>query len=1327
MSKIKIVLQGILSYDTGSPSLPKLAAPVVTPELLSPAECELSWGAIVNAGSYRIQAATDSNFTDFIHDTIENVLIYNLVGTTIPLESFYFRAKAIPTNETIHSSSDYTLYYVEVPAPVSLGDSELISTSLLDSVALSWDSMSASFVEEYQVQKLLGGTYVTIATSAEIIRTYEDEDVLPAETYSYRIKGIPNSLNYAVTYSNQITVTVASAQVILAAPTNVTYTKTGTDGQVLISFSAVTSATNYSIFKDDVEIGFISTTSILVSSLTLDTNYEFKIIASAAGFTPSLPYVGSYTPTANSSQVIELNNHGAVPYCKYLDGRTISTDGSGYVINGQDRADGETDEMYAVRKAAAIAVTTPTVTLIPFSADNSILNGTNLTGVNYTKVVSPVSIFTIEDVNKEFVGLYTHIAPVEVDPLKIDFYPPGSTTSWYSTVVKYISSTEIIVDFEYNGGNRLSPQIATNVKAYIFAENTAAFASAYNEWRSSAVEIDTIIFSPCKLLGDGVVQAYVVKEIPQLAVNVNKDLFMRTEPNRNARVKFGIEHYYNSQVSQGQKFYNYVDTLFAFGNSFSKTFCTNRIELIPPHSYVKAQDSLRIGMFIGNRGAGISAIVHGNNYRDMEEISDGIGITFEAFVLSVGYQSMRGGTVGTLNNVNNSTTNVLHDVLGFSIAYFNNCHFEGGACGGALGGSTKGSTMHCADGTIYDFEDEVQYLLGSQEFEAKFTTDYSNLDPSVTSRNYYPEYVLEITSPEGDFFKSIAMGSNVTNNLIHIDKFIFMGSASASVWGGLHQFAGGYDLAYAGAETPNEWGGQYTTLKRDYTAKKHMLLNSIPKTTEAGGILPKLYSIQRDYLSGVSDYQLQTRGSYAASIPTVGLPIKNAVRTFPNWCTILGKYSSQFTLEDRLYIREIDRIPLEFQIGDSFRLCSWVELDDVSDISIGDTIVGYNTLDEITSSGIVRYVDTYLKNNRVIIGNSTLTATVSSFENTTRVLIAGVEDRTVTLASSFDSQTVYTIRRKQFAQLSQGGNLDNLRAGVRYYTEGDTTYEFFSHELARGMVHYGEPVSGFSNFNNYRYSMCHITPDLPDEAGLLFEAEMVNSEAEYLLDGNSRPALHAYNNTSGYGNNGRPAGGVSNRRYGVAISSNGGIGYGDLGFVNPITAFKTQPYNGSNSTNWFYTGAGLGHLWYSVGEHTIFLRRSKILGFTRTNATQETGYVDISLGDGGSTVKALSFYSKGIYITECPNLPTGQWLGAGTAQGRIRDQWDRQRRIHLAYPTFTPKWAADEELPFPPKVRYFDSPMNNNHAIMNPELNLIQESSAILLPKSVRNLLILLD
>ena len=252
------------SAASGSVSATPTAASVGTPTGLAAsagdAKVSLTWNAPAGATSYQILrnavqigTSTTAAYTDtgLTNGTAYSYTVKALIGTTVSSAS---------------SAVSATPVAVAPSAPTGLN-----ATVGSAQIGLTWTAPTgADRYAVYRNGSLLSNTITT--------PSYTDTGLTNGVTYSYYIVAFKQN-SPASTASATITATPVAAKP--ATPTGVT--ATASSGQVIVSWTAVTGATTYSVYRNSVLVGSPTTATFTDTGLANGTAYTYTVTANNTG------------------------------------------------------------------------------------------------------------------------------------------------------------------------------------------------------------------------------------------------------------------------------------------------------------------------------------------------------------------------------------------------------------------------------------------------------------------------------------------------------------------------------------------------------------------------------------------------------------------------------------------------------------------------------------------------------------------------------------------------------------------------------------------------------------------------------------------------------------------------------------------------------------------------------------------------------------------------------------------------------------------------------------------------------------------------------------
>jgi len=256
----------------------------VTPSVITPgvptglvatagnAQVSLSWSPSANAQSYKVfrngvQIATPAG------TTCTDLGVVN--GTT-----YTYTVAAVNGSATSAQSTSVSA----TPAPPPLSTPTGLSATPGDTtMALSWTAVSGA--TSYDVYR--GGVKITTVATT----TYADSGLTNGTAYSYYVI----AKNATQTSAASATATATPQAAPPAAPTGLS--GTGGDQQVSLSWTAVSGATSYNVYRGGVKVGSPTTTSYVDTGLVNGTSYAYYVTAVKGGIESTASSTVNVTPT----------------------------------------------------------------------------------------------------------------------------------------------------------------------------------------------------------------------------------------------------------------------------------------------------------------------------------------------------------------------------------------------------------------------------------------------------------------------------------------------------------------------------------------------------------------------------------------------------------------------------------------------------------------------------------------------------------------------------------------------------------------------------------------------------------------------------------------------------------------------------------------------------------------------------------------------------------------------------------------------------------------------------------------------------------------------
>jgi len=271
-----------------------------------------NWNAVTNATGYKLYI--DGNATPI---TLANVTTYNVTGLVdASSHSYYVKATNSAGESSVSNTINLTLPSALPIAPTANSASAITSTSF----TANWGAVTGATGYKLYID----GTPITLG----LVTNYNATGLTDGSSHSYYVKTINSAGDSPV--SNTINLTLPSA--LPSAPTALNATGK-TSSSFTANWNAVTGATGYKLFIDDIEIDLGLVTTYTKTGFTGGTSHNYYIKAinaggnSASSNTINLTLL-SGAPTATSATSITETQFtanwtafiGATGYKIYLDG-----------------------------------------------------------------------------------------------------------------------------------------------------------------------------------------------------------------------------------------------------------------------------------------------------------------------------------------------------------------------------------------------------------------------------------------------------------------------------------------------------------------------------------------------------------------------------------------------------------------------------------------------------------------------------------------------------------------------------------------------------------------------------------------------------------------------------------------------------------------------------------------------------------------------------------------------------------------------------------------------------------------------------------------------
>jgi fibronectin type 3 domain-containing protein/putative cell wall-binding protein len=269
-----------------------LEIPVATGAKVEARNIVVSWNSVANAEKFEIYRSDSETGT---YTVIAATAYTSYVDTTVVGgKVYYYKVKAV--NETYPELNSALSNVVSVG--VTIETPAVAGTTIKDgNVVVTWNSVANA--QKYEVYRSDSetGTYANLTTTADT--SYVDTTVVGGKVYYYKVKAINETypdLNSAL--SNAV-----SAKVTLGTP--VLIGTNDKDGNIVISWNSVASATYYEIYKGNTinNMQFLKTTtstSYADNETERAETYYYKVKA---------VYADDHTLNSKDSNIVEMTDN----------------------------------------------------------------------------------------------------------------------------------------------------------------------------------------------------------------------------------------------------------------------------------------------------------------------------------------------------------------------------------------------------------------------------------------------------------------------------------------------------------------------------------------------------------------------------------------------------------------------------------------------------------------------------------------------------------------------------------------------------------------------------------------------------------------------------------------------------------------------------------------------------------------------------------------------------------------------------------------------------------------------------------------------------------
>ncbi len=286
------VINNILTGTTSIPSAPTN----LTATAKSLSQIALSWSSVNGATSYSIYRATSSGGTYSLLSTVTSTSYTNtgLKANT----TYYYKVRALSSaGSSPYSAVANAKTSISVPSVPSNFTASAKSSS---QISLSWSAVSGATSYSIYRATSSSGTYSLLTTVTST--AYTNTGLAANTTYYYKIRAGNNAGSSS--YSAVANATTFAA-IIPSIPTNLT-ASAKSSSQIVLSWSAVSGATSYSIYRSTSSSGTysllttVTSTAYTNSGLAANTAYYYKIRAVNSAGSSAYSATASATTNAGS-------------------------------------------------------------------------------------------------------------------------------------------------------------------------------------------------------------------------------------------------------------------------------------------------------------------------------------------------------------------------------------------------------------------------------------------------------------------------------------------------------------------------------------------------------------------------------------------------------------------------------------------------------------------------------------------------------------------------------------------------------------------------------------------------------------------------------------------------------------------------------------------------------------------------------------------------------------------------------------------------------------------------------------------------------------------
>ena len=247
-----------------------IKAPVIkSSSVANTGKIKLTWAAVEGAAKYKVYRATSKTGKYSIMKTVEGTSYIN--STAKAGTRYYYYVVAIDANGNVSEKSNIVNRVCDLPRTTVT----LSNVASSGKIKVSWTKVDGA--AKYQVQRATSktGTYSVVKTTTSL--SWTDTNTTAGKTYYYKVRAVHSNTN-----ANSAYTAYKSRTCDLKRPT---VSITRSSGKPKVSWTAVTGATKYKIYRSTSKTGTYSLVKTTTAKYWKDTTakkgktYYYKVVA----------------------------------------------------------------------------------------------------------------------------------------------------------------------------------------------------------------------------------------------------------------------------------------------------------------------------------------------------------------------------------------------------------------------------------------------------------------------------------------------------------------------------------------------------------------------------------------------------------------------------------------------------------------------------------------------------------------------------------------------------------------------------------------------------------------------------------------------------------------------------------------------------------------------------------------------------------------------------------------------------------------------------------------------------------------------------------------